>query len=353
LLCPGGSPATNPEEETRNHGIETSLRSHKKSFGSLIKLLLLGAGDSGKTTLVKQMKILFESGFSQTERESFKTIIHANIMTSMRCILSSLHKAGKTALFSEENLKSLELFLAKEVLVCCEINEEIGGMIRNLWKEESVRNTFFQSAFQSLIDPSILETSNYFFESIDRISSRDYLPSDEDILRARAKTTGVHEIKFQIESTCYSVTDVGGQRTERRKWIHCFSDIQAIIFCVSMIEYNMLLIEDVTVNRMVESLSLFGEVCNSAYFSQTCMILIFNKYDLFQQKIKSVDLNMCFPEYNGGCDEEKGLEFMKKKFVGLNQSTREVYVHVTSATTSNHVRDLFVTIPSLLANQSM
>lgn len=40
--------------------------------------------------------------------------------------------------------------------------------------------------------------------------------------------------------------DVGGQRSERKKWIHCFEDVTAIIFCVGMSEYDQVLHEDET-----------------------------------------------------------------------------------------------------------
>lgn len=44
----------------------------------------------------------------------------------------------------------------------------------------------------------------------------------------------------------YRLFDVGGQRSERKKWIHCFEDVTAIIFCVAMSEYDQVLHEDET-----------------------------------------------------------------------------------------------------------
>jgi len=38
--------------------------------------------------------------------------------------------------------------------------------------------------------------------------------------------------------------DVGGQRSERKKWIHCFEGVTAIIFIVAMSEYDLTLAED-------------------------------------------------------------------------------------------------------------
>ena len=42
---------------------------------------------------------------------------------------------------------------------------------------------------------------------------------------------------------------MGGQRSERKKWIHCFEDVTAIIFCVAMSEYDQVLHEDETTVR--------------------------------------------------------------------------------------------------------
>lgn len=40
------------------------------------------------------------------------------------------------------------------------------------------------------------------------------------------------------------MVDVGGQRSERRKWIHCFESVSSIIFCVALNEYDQVLLEE-------------------------------------------------------------------------------------------------------------
>lgn len=95
------------------------------------------------------------------------------------------------------------------------------------------------------------------------------------------------------------MVDVGGQRNERRKWIHVFDSVTAIIFVTSLSEYDMVLEEDETMNRMRESMLLFDEICNCRYFKETSIIIFFNKRDLFAEKIKKTDLKVCFPDYTG------------------------------------------------------
>ena len=72
------------------------------------------------------------------------------------------------------------------------------------------------------------------------------MPTEQDILRTRVKTTGIVEVHFSFKNLNFKLFDVGGQRSERKKWIHCFEDVTAIIFCVAMSEYDQVLHEDET-----------------------------------------------------------------------------------------------------------
>jgi len=106
------------------------------------------------------------------------------------------------------------------------------------------------------------------------------MPSDQDVLRSRVKTTGITETTFQIGELKYRMFDVGGQRSERKKWIHCFENVTAIVFLVAISEYDQMLYEDESINRMQEALVLFDSICNSRWFVRTSIILFLNKVSL-------------------------------------------------------------------------
>jgi hypothetical protein len=53
-------------------------------------------------------------------------------------------------------------------------------------------------------------------------------------------------IKPKINLNCFRIFDVGGQRSERKKWIHCFEDVHAIIFIIAISEFDQVLLEDDT-----------------------------------------------------------------------------------------------------------
>ena len=138
-----------------------------------------------------------------------------------------------------------------------------------------------------------------YFDSIDRIAAHDYLPNDQDVLRSRVKTTGITETTFIIQDLTYRMFDVGGQRSERKKWIHCFENVTTILFLVAISEYDQLLFEDETVNRMQEALTLFDSICNSRWFIKTSIILFLNKIDRFKEKLPASPMQNYFPDYEG------------------------------------------------------
>jgi guanine nucleotide-binding protein G(i) subunit alpha len=59
-----------------------------------LSVLLLGAGESGKSTIFKQMKILYHNGYSTEERENFKPIIQRNIVEGMMSLIQASLKLG-------------------------------------------------------------------------------------------------------------------------------------------------------------------------------------------------------------------------------------------------------------------
>jgi guanine nucleotide-binding protein subunit alpha len=178
-----------------------------------------------------------------------------------------------------------------------------------------------------------------YFDAIDRIAQPDYLPTDQDVLRSRVKTTGITETTFIIGDLTYRMFDVGGQRSERKKWIHCFENVTTILFLVAISEYDQLLFEDETVNRMQEALTLFDSICNSRWFVKTSIILFLNKIDRFKEKLPVSPMKNYFPDYEGGADYAAACDYILNRFVSLNQAEqKQIYTHFTCATDTTQIR---------------
>jgi len=344
--CASAPPSSKEQAET-NQKINRDLETERKKAANEIKLLLLGAGESGKTTIAKQMKIIHLSGFPKEERLSYKSIIYNNTVSSMRVLITAAKELGIA--LQPQNNEIAEKVLALEEYFSDNINSEVAGFIKTLWADPGVQEVYGRQAEFQLND-----SAKYFFQEIDRLATADYIPTEADVIRCRAKTTGIIETEFDVEKTHFRMVDVGGQRSERKKWMHCFQDVTAVMFCVAMSEYDLKLYEDDATNRMQESLKLFKEICNNRWFVETSMILFLNKRDVFEEKIQKVDLNVCFTEYTGGKVYEAASAFVREQFVAQNTNTKkQIYPHLTCATDTGNVQNVFNNVRSTLLKKGM
>jgi len=231
-----------------------------------------------------------------------------------------------------------------------DVNEEVAQNIKILWQEPAIKETFEHRAKLKIDD-----SSSYFFDNVDRIASRSYIPTDKDILLVRHRTTGVIEQKFEIKGTIFHIFDVGGQRSERKKWIHCFEHVTAVIFVSALSSYDEVMYEDDETNSMIDSIELFEEICNLRWFMQTAMILFLNKKDLFALKIQKVPLTVCFNEYDGPDTYDDCINYIRHQFESKNKDpkNKQIYTHLTSATDKSQVERVFNDVQHVVINASL
>ncbi|CEQ40880.1 SPOSA6832_02540, partial [Sporobolomyces salmonicolor] len=183
-----------------------------------------------------------------------------------------------------------------------------------------------------------------------RIGQPGYLPSDQDILRARVRSTGIVEEVFNINKQKLRVFDVGGQRSERKKWIHCFEGVSVLTFVAALSEYDQTLYEDESVNRLVESTTLWESIASSRL----------NKTDLFVAKVTSgtAPLSRYFSDYTGpDNDVAAASKYMSAKFVALGRkkeralySTEPDY-RATQATSTSQTRVIISAVMDTIMNR--
>ncbi|KAL7752026.1 guanine nucleotide-binding protein subunit alpha [Sorochytrium milnesiophthora] len=333
LRC-GSSPEEH-EKKVAHTAIEKQIARDAQNAQREAKLLLLGAGDSGKSTILKQMHLIYGEGFKATDRINYKDIVLNNTINAFRVLMEGMQRLEIQLNDEETNGPFRDVMLdLPDPRLMCELTPEITAAIKALWQDAGVRATFARSNEFQMID-----SAKYYFNDIDRLSQPDYLPSDLDILRSRVMSTGIVEVKFTVDDLTYRVFDVGGQRSERRKWIHCFEDVTAIIFLVAISEYDQQLMEDETVNRLQESLTLFESVCNSTWFARTSIILFLNKVDLFKQKLQYSPPNKYFPQFPPEMrDFENASRFFRAMFERVNKTSQKtIYSHFTCATDTAQV----------------
>ncbi|MCJ1228586.1 Guanine nucleotide-binding protein alpha-2 subunit [Toensbergia leucococca] len=198
-----------------------------------------------------------------------------------------------------------------------------------------------------------IDTCFSFFDEALRIASSDYIPVEADVLRARTKTTGIYETRFSMGQLSIHMFDVGGQRSERKKWIHCFENVTSIIFCVALSEYDQVLLEESNQNRMMESLVLFDSVVNSRWFMRTSIILFLNKVDLFKLKLGRSPLGNYFPDYSGGDDVNRAAKYLLWRFNQVNRAHLNLYPHLTQATDTSNIRLVFAAVKDTILHNAL
>ncbi|KJE89708.1 guanine nucleotide-binding protein G(q) subunit alpha [Capsaspora owczarzaki ATCC 30864] len=324
------------EAKRRSSEIENQLKRDARDYRKEVKLLLLGAGESGKSTIVKQMRIIHGEGYSAKDCAEFKNIIYDNIVKSMQTLVIQAEKFELPLQHPELADKLKEYEGQQQVLF-----EEYADSVTQLWADPSIQETFDRKRQFQLND-----SAKYYFDDLPRISSADYVPNEQDVLRSRVATTGIIEYKFTLGTSVFRMVDVGGQRSERRKWIHCFEGVTSIVFVIESSGYDQVLFEDENTNRMQEALTLFDTIVNYKWFENTSMILFLNKMDILAEKLPKSDISKYFSDYKGSpTDVEAVKEFIRHLFVEKNRNpSKQIYPHYTTATDTNNIRFVFAAV---------
>jgi len=291
--------------------ITKTLKDARKSYTNDIRILLLGAAHSGKTTIYKLLKIIHDQGFSDREKQTIKEIIILNINTFLNKVLN-------TNVFLNNltpELQEISKEVREKLRSTKQITPDLAVQIYEWWHSPNIKQL-------CEVETSTI-CSAYLLDSIKRIAHGDYVPTEQDALYARFTTTGISELKFQYNERNITVTDVGGQRSERRKWIHLFSDVNTIIYCVALPEFDLQLDEAPDCNRMIESLELFTIILRTEELLHVPVIIFFNKNDLFMEKIKHKDLRTAFPQYTGGNNYQQALQYLVDQFMQRLAESKE------------------------------
>uniref|UniRef100_A0A1B6C3R0 Guanine nucleotide-binding protein G(I) subunit alpha n=1 Tax=Clastoptera arizonana TaxID=38151 RepID=A0A1B6C3R0_9HEMI len=339
--------STSGEKEAaeRSKKIDNEIRIDGERAAREVKLLLLGAGESGKSTIVKQMKIIHETGYSKEECEQYRPVVYSNTIQSLMTIIRAMGQLKIDFADPSKADHARQFFTLASAAEEGELTPELVMLMKKLWQDPGVEFCFSRSREYQLND-----SAAYYLNGLDRISQPNYVPTQQDVLRTRVKTTGIIETYFTFKGLHFKMFDVGGQRSERKKWIHCFEGVTAVIFCVALSGYNLVLAEDEEMNRMIESMKLFDSICNSKWFVETSIILFLNKKDLFEEKISKSPLTICFPEYTGSNTYEEAAAYIQMKFENLNKrkDQKEIYTHFTCATDTNNIQFVFDAVTDVI-----
>jgi len=383
----GCGSSVDSDDKNQNQAVGQDLAQAQAIDRNVKKLLLLGAGGSGKSTLFKQLQSIHGGGFQTRDRKTFRSQIYEQIIEAMKIMITKcedwqdaiengeadtelplvikdiIKNNSQAYVLTENVMNDVDTVLSTRNNV--ELTPELAQTLQKLWKHNAIQN-----AFEARNIICVPDSTQHFMDEFDRIIDPNYVPTDADLFLVRYRTTGMAEKQFEIDGTIFKICDVGGQRNERRKWIHFFDGVTAVIFVAALSAYDEVPFEDEEANSMRESIEIFDEHCNSAVFEQTAFILFLNKNDLFSEKATKVSISVCFGgNYNGnhykGIEPGQGYpdgelieaqyEFIKSEFESKNDNPdeRQIYVHRTQATDPDNIKRVFNDVQHIVINWSL
>eukprot|EP01083_Nonionella_stella_P038369 104411_1 len=332
-----------------------------------IRILLLGPGSSGKTTIVKQIKKIHNHDETREQHHIQQTAKHikAAVITNMKILckesvlLNQEHQLNTSVQPDNESVRD-ELSALQSPY---QLTEDIALKVKMLWTDKGIHNTLNHRQYYQ-----IAENAAFFFDKIETIASPSYAPSFDDYLRFRQTTNGLSQTQIKIDfgssfgDQVFHFTDVGGQKSERSKMKHAKDDANAVIYVVGVSDYDLTLFEDNTTNRLTESIDMFRDVMlNHKLYVGRTVLLFFNKYDLFKEKIKKVPITVAvddFPEELDPNDAEDVIRFVADKFLNVFKEAQvdlsgPLHIVRTTALDTNMIEKIFSDITLDLVKRNL
>lgn len=336
--------------------IDLRIKEDSKRLRKKCDILLMGCSDHDISAIVRHMKAMHQHGYTHEERINFRPTIWKDLLETSRSIvqvLRALHVEPATH-SSEAHWECIANHLPAVVGADFSLNPELAEAVRDLWADDMI-----PVLLDSLSLFSLPESSAYFVSEIQRITARDYIPSNDDILRAPMRNdVGITETYIHMGQLSLRLCHISHQHSERKKWIHLFEGVTSIIFCVPLSDYD--LVDGCQVcacrgftltcmttnlqNRMAKALVLFESVINSRWFLRTSVILFLTRIDEFKAKLSRTPLDRYFPEYTGGADVNKAAKYILWRFMQANRARLSVYPHITRPTDTSNIRLVYVAV---------
>ncbi|TFK39288.1 guanine nucleotide binding protein, alpha subunit [Crucibulum laeve] len=240
------------------------------------------------------------------------------------------------------------------------------GIVLNACSEDMVK-LWNDPLIQQLLEKQNLrmeEVAGFFLDSLERVTSTHYIPTDDDILRARLKTLGVTEHRFKISSGAgisrdWRIFDVGGHRSQRAFWAPYFDDMDAIIFLAPISCFDQVLAEDPKVNRLEDSVKLWTTIVSNPLLKDTNVILFLNKIDILQAKLASgIKLSDHVVSYGDRPNDfENTSTYLRRKFAGImkqsSPSSRVFYCHLTAVTDTKSTKGIISNVKDMIMRQNL
>jgi len=264
-----------------------------------LRVLILGIAACGKSTFLKQIEFI-NSEQSDKEMETFSNseftpIFLQNVVTGCQELIQVCMKEDLG--MEEENMKHAR-FLININAVEVENTDTLFNKIKAVWQDKAIQKVWERKN----ILPLQMKNMDNLMQNLDKVRHPDFVPTREDVLMIRLRTTGVAKFNFVANKVLWEFIDVGGQKPEREKWKMVIEEgIDAVVYMAAIDEYSLLTKQDNRTN-LEFSMAVFEETMKYEQLRSIPKLLFLNKMDLFDTSIQTehgwTDFKKHFPDFH-------------------------------------------------------
>ncbi|XP_076461591.1 guanine nucleotide-binding protein G(o) subunit alpha-like isoform X2 [Babylonia areolata] len=370
----------------RSKSIDHQIDEDRERRQKEVQLLILGGAGAGKSTFIKQLRLQYGDHFPESCRQQFTPYVMYNVTCALHVILDQMdtmgiqydddHNQRMAKEFRQRHPRlSLQTILTryKEEEARCQTScpamtpadlrvrltsldlyvPQVADAeeLQLLWTDCGVQCCYARR--QKFPRDTLPPTAEYFLEAMDRVMCTDYVPSVQDILYIRWPTLGMQEHSFTVDHLHFKVTDVAGQKSLRKKWIHFFEGVTAVLFFVALSGFDQCVEEEPGTNMMQDSLQAFHEVSHNHFLEKTDFILFLNKKDIFMERIRSASITACFPKYKGPGTFEASLRHIQEQFLQHKPGHKQLYTHVTCAVDVGRMKEVLANVMDKIVDMNV
>eukprot|EP00942_MAST-04A_sp_MAST-4A-sp1_P012277 g12277.t1 len=318
-----------------------------------IKVLVLGTANTGKSTIIKQLRILYGEPYTRKELETYKRLVHSNALSFMTQLYELAIEEGD-GILSEKDENGVYCLSP-----AAEIDEETAQLLSRLWIDPGIQQAYLDRAKRQ-----IPESAEYFITKAHEFAHEDYLPTVEDILQIRIPTKKLVTKKIDIDGTDFTFFDLSAQENKRKKWLYKFKDVQVILFVAGLGDFDVISSQDPTRNKLELSIELFKEAIETDEFKDKTVILLLNKMDVLKEKIRqSIDPAHVHdplgkkPWVNYKSDKDhsylKAQKYFLERFKTCHTRSKQPIVHCTCGLESKSIDEVFRGLEGAIINDYM
>jgi guanine nucleotide-binding protein G(i) subunit alpha len=277
----------------RSDAIDRQLETDELNLRRETKLVLVGQPNSGKELVMRQMKVIYAEGYPLAERYRYRGAVRSTVRLLIHSIIDLLKDTGIK--LNKDLTQDFAVLLHEvESSDMSHLSPAAVTATQNIWTSPT-----FSTLYVKNFEIDFPEYASYYAESIVRIASDDYVPSEADIIRLSQSAGGIKELRFAWDELGVHLFNISGFIPDqfRKRWFHQLENASALIYTVDVSTYNRPYLGQSTESQLLDDFATFESYANSPKFAGASIILLLNNFTRFREKLPHEPLETFFPDY--------------------------------------------------------